>query len=1380
MHCKSLMWVGAVLFCLSLLGGCITPDNEVLDGMGTPDITQCSALPNVENGKDYRPRDAITLGTDNRSHPDVFYMAWAQLDQRSDLRFPERGYEGNGYEDKLLVTRKTASPADANDPNSGNLVRTWQLLPHLDNNCQDVEKIRIHSFDVAPNGRSLYVSMARTALGDSHLGIYRLDLETGDLAKISQDSTVHYMYPTYIGNDPDTQHEMLVVAKTVTDEDIPINYESATLQDEYDRAPTPLIHKMDAHTGDTVRIGFNNSHQTEPLAITGPDGNRIVVFTQWEHQDSVNRFALWKMQIDGSDNFTFFGQESSTDRGSSHLFQPRSVRSGPYAGYTLMTESHNKFDAEGQVAMTFRHHQELRSDKYYLQKVETIGATNTHIARNPEHYNDQSFIYSYRNNSNYTYQLYVKDFPITPSQAVNNDPGVRLTPDTNAYHFVQARSYYPPDRTLVAPSDAYDLGENRVSFTNKNLNGKSGFLVQNLTQSDNGVQHQLDGIQPTDLAMQFFVPSHHFSDSQTIGLKTSPEMSIPASGFIQPEADGSMGVVMKNGLYVWKVNKRYSHQGQDIWVPVRAERQEVSFVPNRVNACNQCHQERNQANLDKYATYDSIAARKMHGTLTDVLDISTYNTAYSVPDFHKDIMPLLTKPAVNGGQSCASCHSAGTKLDLSNATGPEAMNATFRTLLRGAHQLSDGRLLPYSNDSINPLGMDDNYRPAPLLWSLILGDDLSVPPDATHANNSSRTLEREGDYGASYDGVVEQTIQNINRQYDHSQHWTATDIQKFITYSTTQMPVGLSDRISFSPQGNNYRWGPVGLKAYQALVRNCFSCHNSFTGATGGGIEDPSFGLPLEKRFSSETGQRDNRMRFMIHNHIANKLDTAYSTYTWQSHLENSRYNTLLSASYRINFANPEQSELLRYALGKDVTGSVLTASQHHVNHPQVLTEQDADYQAIQAWVTNTGAGITNQSPLLTTPANPIVMNEYDPPATLPSLLTWYDPDSVNELSQLLLLGSGTTEHTFNDTMLALEYADFNSAALKTYAILGDRGTRQFAFKVTDGDASSTQYVDVTVNSNYNVPTPSSVLPSAYAFYTVRDLGTNLDTAGELRKLQHDANDPLLPKDTLIGKIAGYNNNWTTLYRRSDKGWLYFIEQTTQTIHVVDETTANILFHIQLNHQPNKETETHKQTAYLLWWRPQEGLDHLSNTNCPGGELQGLLESKLSRTKNGDFYIGLGCIDPAVPAGETYLVTPQYRTRLLDGSNTLAVYTWRRATFMSKWVNEGVDRFNVLNLVTGKAKSLGDFSFPEKILTDANGLTTVYPAADYYNVRAVVVAEDGAFYGFNKGTNDQAVQVFNFDPLTETQQPVTTPEWVNTYFENYRNYGTPFLVINRR
>ncbi len=39
-----------------------------------------------------------------------------------------------------------------------------------------------------------------------------------------------------------------------------------------------------------------------------------------------------------------------------------------------------------------------------------------------------------------------------------------------------------------------DLSENRVSFTNDNLHGYAGYLVEFLGDSDNGEQNELDGI----------------------------------------------------------------------------------------------------------------------------------------------------------------------------------------------------------------------------------------------------------------------------------------------------------------------------------------------------------------------------------------------------------------------------------------------------------------------------------------------------------------------------------------------------------------------------------------------------------------------------------------------------------------------------------------------------------------------------------------------------------------------------------------------------------------------------------------------------------------------------------------------------------------------
>lgn len=1336
-----------------VMAGCITPDNSTVEGTGTPDVVQCSTLPGVEDGAKYQPQDAITLGLDGRKHPDIFYIGWAELDQRIDLRRPARGYDQKGVEDKLFVSRRQTDGS----------FRTWQLWPALDNDCKDAEQVRIQSFDIAPDGKSLFVSMSREEEGNPKrkLGIYKLDTTTQILEKISKDNTVDFMHPTYIGNDPETGNEQLFVAKTVTDEDIPVNYAArSVLQDEYDRDATPLIHRMDVETGDVTVIGFNNSHQTEPVAMKDPSGNPIIVFTQWEHQSSTNRFALWKMQVDGSDSFTFYGQESAIDERADNLFSAREIQSGPNAGYVLMTQASrttsNHFTGEGDIVMTKRNHFDLRSERVALQSLQVENSSDTNISRSPEHYNDESYVFSQRETADNAYALYIADYPRLEDGGA--EPESIQVMMHNDYHFMQARSFYPPESDKVAPTDG-DLGQSRVSFTNENLKGNSGFLVQDLRQSDNGIQHQLDGLEASDLSMQFFIPSHHFSNSNTVALKSgsgSGEMSIPVGGLIKPEVDGSMGVILKDGLYVWKVNKRFEHTDDtgaknDIWIPVRAERQEINFVPNRVNACNQCHQERDQANITKYENYHSIAERKMQGDLSELMntynDISDYKAYDSVPDFHGDIVALLNKPGLVSGKSCADCHTAKDKLNLSNNTGVSQINATYRNLVVGAHKLEGTETtVPYLSQSINPMGMDNSYSYAPFMWSLLLNSDLSVPSNKDYPDNSSRNLDREGDYGAIYSSAVEGAISDINGQYDHSSHWAAADIQSFITYSTTQAPVGLSNRIAESfTKDSLTSASPAAQKAYQALVRNCFDCHNNHAE----GISAEGYGRPLEKRYSDSVWLRDTETRFVIKSHLANKQDQQYSIYPWQSNLTTSMSRTLASAKHRIDFDNPEQSELLRFAKGEESNANV---SDVHTARPMPAD----DLQALEDWVA--GEVGVNTAPQIQAPTEPIVIKEYEDPSYLKESIVWSDPDN-GDLSQVFIKGSGVSSHAFNDSMLALEYDSLTSAKLKTYAILGDRGSQEFTFTVTDGQQSGqTQTIPVTVETDYLVPKPQSTMPNGYAFYTDR-------LTGDLRKLNTDGSDEI------VGNIGAYSSDWTTVYRRADKGWLYFLNQNEQKIYVVDETDASVQFTMSIKHLP-KETTNHKQTIYLLWWRPAEG--NPGDTHYRPGELQALLESKLSKTKNGDFYVNLGDGEPPI-SGDEIEVQPEWRTKLADGGNTVSVYVWKRATFMNKWVNQGTDRVNVLNLETGKAKSLNDFSFEEKII---DGVT--YPAAEYLNVRAVVVAEDGSFYAVNKDLNVDA-EVFMFDPLEGVQQPITdVPQWIQHYMNNPIAYGTPFLVIDNQ
>ena len=97
--------VPAVVLSAAFLGGCIATDNAVIQaGDGTSDVTECAILDGLlVRDETYIPNAAALNSSDSRVHPDVFYLGWAQLDTRNDLRFPTRGYSGDGFEDSEIA-----------------------------------------------------------------------------------------------------------------------------------------------------------------------------------------------------------------------------------------------------------------------------------------------------------------------------------------------------------------------------------------------------------------------------------------------------------------------------------------------------------------------------------------------------------------------------------------------------------------------------------------------------------------------------------------------------------------------------------------------------------------------------------------------------------------------------------------------------------------------------------------------------------------------------------------------------------------------------------------------------------------------------------------------------------------------------------------------------------------------------------------------------------------------------------------------------------------------------------------------------------------------------------------------------------------------------
>ncbi len=88
-----------------------------------------------------------------------------------------------------------------------------------------------------------------------------------------------------------------------------------------------------------------------------------------------------------------------------------------------------------------------------------------------------------------------------------------------------------------------------------------------------------------------------------------------------------------------------------------------------------------------------------------------------------------------------------------------------------------------------------------------------------------------------------------------------------------------------------------------------------------------------------------------------------------------------------------------------------------------------------------------NSIPIMNQPTEEMVIKEYDEPAYLSQDVTWSDEDG--DLAQAMISTTSSSEHTFGDTMLALDYMISYLLNFKniTAYFEGDRGeTTSFPF----------------------------------------------------------------------------------------------------------------------------------------------------------------------------------------------------------------------------------------------------------------------------------------------------------------------------------------------
>lgn len=90
--------------------------------------------------------------------------------------------------------------------------------------------------------------------------------------------------------------------------------------DEYERRKSTVLHLLDrtkaalagqpsCDSGEVVQISFNQSHDRNPIVLR--DGT--ILYSRWEHLGTVNKFAVFFMEPDGTDTFVKYGSHSGVN-----------------------------------------------------------------------------------------------------------------------------------------------------------------------------------------------------------------------------------------------------------------------------------------------------------------------------------------------------------------------------------------------------------------------------------------------------------------------------------------------------------------------------------------------------------------------------------------------------------------------------------------------------------------------------------------------------------------------------------------------------------------------------------------------------------------------------------------------------------------------------------------------------------------------------------------------------------------------------------------------------------------------------------------------------------------------------------------------------------
>ncbi|HUK55297.1 MAG TPA: hypothetical protein VLY20_01410 [Nitrospiria bacterium] len=433
--------------------------------------------------------------------------------------------------------------------------------------------------------------------------------------------------------------------------------------DEYERRKSTVLHILDrtktvqagqpsCDSGEVVQISFNQSHDRNPIVLR--DGT--ILYSRWEHLGTVNKFAIFFMEPDGTDTFVKYGSHSGVntfldlrEQLDGSLVATMMPLSGTYEGGAIgHLDIVNEVDDPNTASLQLTGSQVIPADmtpsnfgRYhnvypipdgslrYLTSYSTgkvINDPKNKIVQEPDYglwmlNNSDGTLKPILVPGDNSRQAYLEPIPLMPVPAA-------MIPTAKPEKAANRSSL--GTQGVLAAASVYDSEANRA-LSNEVLGvtiprDANGIIDFNALCSDPSLQvvKQVRIIQA--------VPSQAGVGTEDIGLSEFERQRI--LGYAPVECDGSFRVTVPadTSLTLNVVDSQSrSFKVKENWLAVR---------PGENRTCNGCHSPR-RGTPQRLAT-DSIALNRAPSTLVP--------PAIPVIAFNTNIQPIFTA-------KCVSCHS---------------------------------------------------------------------------------------------------------------------------------------------------------------------------------------------------------------------------------------------------------------------------------------------------------------------------------------------------------------------------------------------------------------------------------------------------------------------------------------------------------------------------------------------------------------------------------------------------------------------------------------------------------------------------------------------------------------------------------------------------